>query len=812
MSTPKAVFRHIPLLNLNPDELLALSRKLKLSLSKEDMVAVQAIFAEEKREPTDVELEVIAQTWSEHCKHRIFGAKIFHTLNGKTEEIDSLYKTFVRNVTARIRERKPDFVLSAFVDNAGFVKLDDQLAVCLKAETHNHPSAIEPYAGANTGLGGVIRDILGAGKGAKPVASLDVFCFGPPDTRQEDIKAADVIHPLGVMRGVVRGVRDYGNRMGIPTTSGAIQFDETYIYNPLVFCGTMGVIPIKDIAKEVKPGHLLIAAGGRTGKDGLKGATFSSVSLTTASHEEDQTAVQIGNPIEEKKVADFILAAREAGWIQFVTDCGAGGFSSAAGEMLSEVGGEVWLENAPLKVPDLESWQVFISESQERMVIAIEEADLPHMQRLAAIYETEICVLAKADGSGILKVNHHGERVCELDCRKLHEAPRRVMTASWTTERTSGEEFDLDYGFENGPESGNQILKALLADFAIVSREPVIREYDHEVQGNTLLKPLAGASGDAPQDGSVIRIQGSTQLVALALALLPEWGKTLPHLTGRATVDECVRQLVAMGANPERIAILDNFCVGNPDAPEELGALVETTKGMAQTAEIYGTPFVSGKDSFYNYFKTDEGPVSIPVTLLVSGFGIVEDSRHIVGASLRHAGSRLFLLGQASSGLAGSVLAKVLVKGSKTADDEALEFVTGPLFDEKQSLQDYRHYYELVKRGAVLSAHDIGEGGLAVTLAEMGFSGKAGVKVDLSNIPTLDDTPAAEHLFGETPGRLVFEVAPEHAALAGEFGFTEIGVSTGDGKLVITNGDHAYIDVPLQELKPIWKDGLKAYY
>ncbi|MFN0080783.1 MAG: AIR synthase related protein, partial [Prosthecobacter sp.] len=352
----KAVFRSIPLRDLTADQLLDLSKRMKLSLSKADMLAVQKIYQDEGREPTDVEMEVIAQTWSEHCKHRIFGAKIYHTLNGQQEVVDGLFKTYIRNVTEEICKTKPDFVLSAFEDNAGFVKLDDDKAVCLKVETHNHPSAIEPYAGANTGLGGVIRDILGAGKGAKPVASLDVFCFGPPDIEQDQIKAKDVIHPLGVMRGVVRGVRDYGNRMGIPTVNGAIQFDDTFIYNPLVFCGTAGIIPIKDIAKEVKPGHLLIAAGGRTGKDGLKGATFSSAELTTDSHEEDQTAVQIGNPIEEKKVADWVIAAREKGLIQFVTDCGAGGFSSAAGEMLRDTGGVVWLENAPLKAPDLESW------------------------------------------------------------------------------------------------------------------------------------------------------------------------------------------------------------------------------------------------------------------------------------------------------------------------------------------------------------------------------------------------------------------------------------------------------------------------
>ena len=803
-ASSKAVFSHIPLTTLSADELLDLSKRMKLSLSQEDMLAVQKIFVEEQREPTEVELEVIAQTWSEHCKHRIFGARITHTLNGKEEIVDSLFKTYIRDVTFRIMERKPNFVLSAFVDNAGFVKLDDKLAICLKAETHNHPSAIEPYAGANTGLGGVIRDILGAGKGSKPIASLDVFCFGPPDTKQEDIKAKDVIHPLGIMRGVVRGVRDYGNRMGIPTTSGAIQFDDSYIYNPLVFCGTMGVIPIKDIAKEVKPGHILVAAGGRTGKDGLKGATFSSVSLTTASHEEDQTAVQIGNPIEEKKVGDFIIAAREKGLIQFVTDCGAGGFSSAAGEMLSEVGGEIWLENAPLKAPDLLSWQIFISESQERMVMAVEESALPELQKLADIYETEMFQLGKADGTGILKVTHHGEMVCKLDNSKLHEAPRRHMTANWTAPKKGQDDIiAIDTFIE-----GNALLQEVLADFAIVSREPIIREYDHEVQGNTLLKPLAGASGDAPQDGSVVRVDGSDQLAAMAVAILPEWGKTQPYLMGRACVDECVRQLVAMGANPQRIAILDNFCMGNPDDHRELGALVETVKGMAMTAELYGTPFVSGKDSFYNYFKTDEGPISIPCTLLVSGFGVVEKPEHIVGASIRQPGNHLMMLGEASSGLAGSVFARLI--GQRSRDD--VSFPKAPRFDEVEAFKAYGRYYELVKKGLVLSCHDVSEGGLAVALAEMGFSGKAGIKVNLANIPTADSADITAHLFGEAPGRLIFEIAPESLKEALRAGFTLIGETTDDGMLTVLNRDKKHIEAKLSDLKPTWKSGLVEYY
>ena len=337
---PADHFRRLNISGLDGDELFELSQLMKLSLSREDMLEIQKIYGEWNREPTDVELEVIAQTWSEHCKHRIFGATIEHSLDGKTETVQSLFKTYIHDVSKRIMDRKPDFVLSAFHDNAGFIRLDENLAICLKAETHNHPSAIEPYAGANTGLGGVIRDILGAGKGAKPIASLDVFCFGAPDTDPEKIRADDVIHPLGVMRGVVRGVRDYGNRMGIPTVSGALQFDEAYIYNPLVYCGTAGVIPIPDIDKEMSAGLKVISIGARTGRDGLHGATFSSAALDTDSHEADQQAVQIGNPIEEKKAADFVLEARQRGLIEFVTDCGAGGYSSACGEMLEDVGGK----------------------------------------------------------------------------------------------------------------------------------------------------------------------------------------------------------------------------------------------------------------------------------------------------------------------------------------------------------------------------------------------------------------------------------------------------------------------------------------
>lgn len=794
----KAVYHHVAIRDLEPDALTAVSEDRKLGLLPEDMIEVQKYYREAGREPTDVELEVIAQTWSEHCKHRIFGALIQHERDGVKEEVNGLFKTYVHAPTTQIMDAKPGFVLSCFHDNAGFIGLDDDKAICLKAETHNHPSAIEPYAGANTGLGGVIRDILGAGKGATPIASLDVFCFGAPDTPTDEVKGRDVIHPLGIMRGVVRGVRDYGNRMGIPTTSGALQFDPSYIYNPLVFCGTAGVIDRKYIDKEMVGGLKIIALGGRTGRDGLKGATFSSAALDEDSAEEDNQAVQIGNPIEEKKVLDCILAARDEDLIEFITDCGAGGFSSAAGEMLSETGGEIFLENCPLKEPGLESWEVFISESQERMVLAVNESSVARIVELAEMFETEAVVIGDSNDSGILKVWHYGELVCELDCKKLHTAPRRHLTAKWETPKTRA-----DHDF-SGVDLSKQ-LDEILADFAICSRAPIIREYDHEVQGNTLLKPLAGAKGDAPQDGSVIAINGSEKAMAMSLAILPEWGKIAPLEMGAACVDECVRQLILTGADPDQIAILDNFCVGNPDDPEILGALVETCKGMATTAVEYGAPFVSGKDSFYNYFETEDGQsISVPTTLLVSGMGVVNSEAHVVGSSLRASDSVLVLVGDPSTDLGGSVFARL----------HEISDAAAPTFDPAIALARYRIYAKLRDAGQIISAHDISEGGLAVALAEMGFSEKGGIEISLPD--GNGDGSTAHQLFNEGPGQFVIEVtAADLAAVQSAFGdaATVLGKSTdAHANLVITQGDTTLIESSLADLKQTWKTSLTPYY
>jgi phosphoribosylformylglycinamidine synthase len=737
----------VPLLDAATADLERLNRDRKLSLSVDDLKVVQSHFADARREPTDIELEVIAQTWSEHCKHRIFSATIAHTRNGKIETIDGIFPTFVKSVTEKVAVGNPDFVLSAFHDNAGFIALDGEYAACLKVETHNHPSALEPYAGANTGLGGVIRDILGAGKGASPVASLDAFCLGMPDTEPGMIEG-DTIHPLGILRGVVAGVRDYGNRMGIPTIAGALHFDPGYRFNPLVFCGTAGIIPVQEIEKQVSPGMLIVLVGGRTGRDGLRGATFSSAALGEESHEEDRGAVQIGNPIEEKKVSNFLLAAREEGLMADITDCGAGGLSSAVGEMVRHSGGHVRLETVPLKESGLSAWEIFLSESQERMVLGAEREHRERLEELAAIYETTCTVIGEVTGRGELEVSFLGETVCQLPCGFLHGAPELNLESAYCEPCREG----IPSGFADGRRDSAADLKALLEDSNISSREPIIREYDHEVMGNTVLKPLAGAGGDCPQDGTVVRVGEAGKYLALGVSLLPQYGIVDAYRMGRASVDEAVRQLVVAGADPARIALLDNFCMGNPEDPLELGKLVECARGMSEVAAFYGAPFISGKDSFYNFFETKRGRVSIPLTLLISGLGVIDQTVHITGASLRRRGSRICILGESGSEFGGSALARM----------EQVDGGAVPAVDPELALRQYVRFYGAVRAGWVLAAHDLSEGGLGIAACEMGFSLKAGIELDIAALPGRETLSPTSALFAESNSRILFEVAPEH--------------------------------------------------
>ncbi|MBQ8901001.1 MAG: phosphoribosylformylglycinamidine synthase subunit PurL, partial [Akkermansia sp.] len=511
--------------------------------------------------------------------------------------------------------------------------------------------------------------------------------------------------------------------------------------------------------------------------------------------------VQIGNPLEEKKTLDVILEARERGLIEFVTDCGAGGFSSAAGEMLSETGGNLYLERAPLKETGMLSWQIFLSESQERMVLAVKPENLEELQSLADTFQTEMTVLGESNDSGVLRVWHNGELVVEMDNSKLHDAPTKYLTSTFTP-------CPALQGVTLDDSNLTADLKQVFGDFAIVSREPIIREYDHEVQGNTVLKPLAGATADAPQDASVIDIDGSDKLMSLALAILPEWGKTDPYAMGTGTVDETVRQLVLAGTNPDKIALLDNFCMGNPECPSELGRIVECAKGIRTAALADGAPYVSGKDSFYNYFETEDGPVNIPVTFLCSGFGVVEDPDHVRGASLRRNNSAIFMVGNTEDEMGASVYARI--KGVKDCKV--------PQTDCAANFEIYKQYYSrALTQGLVLSAHDLSEGGLAVAAAEMAFSCKGGISIDLDKLPTVGGWQNnAVPCFAESTGRFLVEVDEDMAddfatAMAGT-PCARIGSATTDGKLTITAKGSTVLQAEIAELKSIWKNGLTPFY
>ncbi|MEM0927524.1 MAG: AIR synthase-related protein, partial [Planctomycetota bacterium] len=513
-----------------------------------------------------------------------------------------------------------------FKDNAGVVTFNDEFHACFKVETHNHPSALEPYGGANTGIGGVIRDPMGTGLGAKPVCNTDVFCFAPPDTPADQLPPG-VLHPRRVMKGVVAGVRDYGNRMGIPTVNGAVYFDPRYLGNPLVYAGNVGMIPVGKEEKQVIAGDLIVSIGGRTGRDGIHGATFSSAELTSESESLSGGAVQIGNAITEKMVLDVLIQARDRGLYHAVTDCGAGGFSSAVGEMGEEVGAEVWLEKAPLKYDGLSYTEIWISEAQERMVLAVPRQSWDELRELCESEGVEAAVLGEFTATGELHLLYHGETVGNLSMAFLHGGRPPVIRdavyepAEKTPLVVKGSGSDMDDG---------ETLLGILSSLNVASKHWVIRQYDHEVQGGSVIKPLVGPLCDGPGDAAVVRpLLDSNRGLVISCGMNPYYGDFDTYHMAASAIDEAMRNAVAVGADPSRIAILDNFCWGYTDRPETLGSLVRAAIACQDVAVGLGTPFISGKDSLNNefsYFDTEgeKQTISIPASLLISAMGQIE--------------------------------------------------------------------------------------------------------------------------------------------------------------------------------------------
>ncbi len=776
----------VPLLGLDLSALQDLNRSRGLALSLEELTAVQSFFSRLGRNPTETELETLAQTWSEHCSHKTFRAKIIYRdltqRTSKPVEIGSLFNDFIARATQRARR---PWVSSAFEDNAGIVRWSSRWDLSVKVETHNHPSALEPFGGASTGVGGVLRDILAVS--AQPVASLDVLAFG-----QMDLPAADLppgtLHPKRIFRGVVRGIADYGNKVGVPTVAGAIFFHKGYNLNPLVYCGAVGLAPAGSHVRSPQEGDLVVVIGGRTGKDGLRGATFSSSELTEGA---PLGSVQVGDPVVERKVLELIVRARDERLYHAITDCGAGGLSSAVSEMGASLGVQVDLDKVPLKQQGMKPWQIWLSESQERMVLAVPPRSLERLKQIAHEEGVELSAIGHFTGDGRLRVRRGGRTVADLPMSFLHGGrPNFVLKAVWE-------------GLPSGelPPVGDlgQALLKLLSHPNLASKERILRRYDFEVQGRTALKPLVGR-GEGPADGVALAVGRSA--IAIGLGFNPLYGLLDPRSMAWAAVDEALRNVVAVGADPDRTALLDNFCWGNPRDPKLLGQLVRCAQGCYEAAALYRLPFVSGKDSLYNEYVAPNGDrVSIPGSLLVTAIGWIPDLRRTATMPLKEPGHLIYVLGETANELGGSHLAHIY--GSVGDRPPAL-----PRYGRRTA----RRLYSAIRRGLVVSCHDVSEGGIAVALAEMALAGKLGAEVDLDPLPWrgCNRTPTAA-LFSESLSRYLVAVRPEHArqfeAVVAPVPYALIGRAVSSGHLTVRWKGSELIRLGIDELSEAWRRG-----
>ncbi len=771
-----------PIAKATNQQLTDINSELALGFSPEELKVIQAYFKKEKRNPTDVELQTISQTWSEHCCHKTFKGKI--QLDGK--EINSLFKTYIAKATKQI---KAPWCVSVFEDNAGIVKFDKGFGIAAKVETHNHPSAVEPFGGAATGVGGVIRDILGVW--ADPIACTDVLGFGPLDYDYNKLPAG-VKHPKYVYMGVTAGISAYGNNMGIPTVNGAIYFDESYTGNVIVYCGCIGLLPLNKYVKSGKVGDIVVLSGGKTGRDGIHGVTFASAELTEKSEEISRPAVQIADPIEEEKVKRAVVEIRDLQLGSAVTDIGGGGLSSAVGETAERFncGVSVDLAKVPLKYQGLSPWEIYISESQERMLMTIPPENL---ERVMAIFQKED-VVATAIGKLIperrLLLTYNSEIVSDIDMDFMFNPCESSKTATIETPKNVEPEFAE-------PTNLTETLLQLLAVPNIASKESIIRTYDHEVKGNTLLKPLQGEHS-GPNDAAVLKpIDDSIKGLTISCGMNPNYGKIDAYWMAASAIDEAIRNNIAVGGR--RISLLDNFVWGNPEKPERLGSLIRACEACYDFAVAFKAPFISGKDSLYN--ESPLGPVT--PTLLITAVGIIPNIQSTISMDLKASGNLLFLIGETFNELGGSEYYKL--KGYLGA--------SVPKVRGAKAKRTFKVVTKAIDEGLVKSCHDLSEGGLAVAAAEMAFAGGYGLEIDLCKVPGKELSRNDFVLFSESNSRFLIEVAEadreDFEDLMKGKNCAQIGKVTKEQKLLIhgLNGK-VVVDTSLETLMHSWKKTL----
>jgi phosphoribosylformylglycinamidine synthase len=807
-------------LTVDDEGLMRISQERVLALSFSEMKAIQAYAGDERvvarraavglgRHLTDVELEALAQTWSEHCKHKIFSGIIhYRDEQGGLTTVKSLFNTYIRAATDRVRASlHEDWLLSVFEDNAGVIAFNHDYSLVYKVETHNTPSALDPYGGALTGIVGVNRDPFGTGKGAKLIFNTDVFCFATPF--YSDPLPPRLLHPRRIYEGVREGVEHGGNKSGIPTVNGSLVFDDRYLGKPLVYCGTGGIMPREvrgepSHVKRVFPGDLVVMTGGRIGKDGIHGATFSSEELHEGS---PVTAVQIGDPITQKRMTDFLLQARDLGLYTCITDNGAGGLSSSVGEMALQAGGcELHLEKAPLKYSGLRPWEILLSEAQERMTIAVSPEKVDRLFTMAEKMGVEATVLGKFTDSGAFHILYDGKTVAYLDMEFLHKGvPPLVMDAQWEVRRHDEPDFEP-------PRDLKPSLLQMLGRLNICSKESVVRQYDHEVQGGSVVKPLVGAHNDGPSDAAVIRpVLDSSEGVVISHGICPRYGDIDTYHMAACAIDEALRNYCAVGGNLDRVAGLDNFCwcdpikaERNPDGDYKLAQLVRACMALYDYTTAFGVPCISGKDSMKNDYRVGDIKISIPPTLLFSVMGKMDDVQKAVTMDVKQPGDAVYMVGETFDELGGS-------------EYYALHGRIGnrvPMVDAVRARDRYRALSRAITSGLVASCHDCSDGGLGVALAESCFAGGLGAEVDLRKVPAQGITRNDSLFYSESASRFVVTVHPAKKAAFEEMmkGAVagEMGVVRPDKTFTVTGLSGAIvIKADIDELKEAWQKTLR---
>ncbi len=814
-------------LDIGDEELMALSRERSLSLSLEEMRSIKEYFARDEiiemrkssgigDKATDVELESLAQTWSEHCKHKIFNCIIDYEEDGKKERIDSLFRTYIMSATKKIGE-DVDWLLSVFKDNAGVIKFNDRINLVYKVETHNTPSALEPYGGALTGIVGVNRDPMGTGLGADLLFNVWGYCFGSPFYDKK--MPSGLLHPNRIRENVHKGVIDGGNQSGIPYARGWEYFDERYIGKPLVFCGTVGSMPVSingnpTHEKKIAPGDLIVMAGGRIGKDGIHGATFSSEEL----HEDSPIqAVQIGDPITQKKLYDFLIHARNLGLYSFVTDNGAGGLSSSVGEMAQSSGGcYMDLTNAPLKYQGLDPWEILISEAQERMSFAVPPENKDELFCLAEKYGVEVTVLGEFTNSGIFHVIHKDETVAYLDMEFLHDGlPQMELKARWIPPILIDPEFTT-------PKDITETLKNLLGRLNICSIEGKSRQYDHEVKGLNIIKPFIGVERDIPSDATVVIVEhGSTEGIILAEGKNPSYSDIDTYHMAASVIDEAVRRIISTGGTLDQAAGLDNFCWPDPvqsektpDGHYKLAQLVRANKALFDFTTAYNVPCISGKDSMKNDCILEGKKISIPPTLLFSVIAKMNDITKAVTMDIKLPGDLVYIAGETFDELGSSEYYRMVTEQDENITSAGKNV---PKVDPEKALKLYRAIEKITGSELAHSIHTPTLGGLGVGFAKMVMAGGYGMEIDVSSIPTVKCSEPDKILFSESNSRFIITVAESDReafeTAMGDNTFSLIGTTTEKPELLIEDGSgNIIISSDIDGLRKSWKFTFKDFF